>query len=457
VAALEGGQDSNWLNERRQEEVKALVRDVLADADTRASLAGEGMTAGHNGKHFFLASEDGSFSMAISGQIQFRYIWNNRDDDPGDPDNDVFTSPIDENEAGFTIPRTKLKFDGHVADPRIVYHVVLAANRNNNSVGLEDVTAGYKIADNLLIEGGRQKLPFLREELISSSKQLAVERSSVNEFFTLNRGEGIWVTWHAMENLKVTGAISDGDNSGNIGGGINGGNDFQNDRTDSPAITARIDWALAGNLSQADDFTAWEGDPTSIVIGAAVHYEHGEVGDNVITGLVLDDDGIPEAGVGYEVNSADIFSWTVDASLEMFPLNVYGAIVGRHIMDVTVTNIDEDLVSDIDSDQYGAVVQVGFHVIPNKLEPYFRFEWIDTDSPDSSTDDEVIILTFGANYFLNRHNAKFTMDLVWALDPLHLGNTIGGANGNSSGLGLLPDNGNEEDQLALRAQFQLLF
>ena len=30
--------------------MKALIRDVLADADTRASLLNEGLTAGNNGK-----------------------------------------------------------------------------------------------------------------------------------------------------------------------------------------------------------------------------------------------------------------------------------------------------------------------------------------------------------------------------------------------------------------------
>ena len=56
VAAMRSANSESWLNERRAEEVKALVREVLADAETRASLAEGGMSAGHNGKAFYLAS-----------------------------------------------------------------------------------------------------------------------------------------------------------------------------------------------------------------------------------------------------------------------------------------------------------------------------------------------------------------------------------------------------------------
>ena len=62
----------NWLTEQRADEIRALVHDVLADADTRASLLQSGMTAGWD-KGFFLASSDGNFKLKVAGQIQFRW------------------------------------------------------------------------------------------------------------------------------------------------------------------------------------------------------------------------------------------------------------------------------------------------------------------------------------------------------------------------------------------------
>src|SRR3990170_4976070 len=43
---VEAERSDTWLDERRAEEVKALIADVLSDAETRASLLDEGITAG---------------------------------------------------------------------------------------------------------------------------------------------------------------------------------------------------------------------------------------------------------------------------------------------------------------------------------------------------------------------------------------------------------------------------
>ena len=57
VAQLRSTQEDRWINNRRKEELKSMISKVLADADIRGSLMGSHMTAGHNGKNFFLASE----------------------------------------------------------------------------------------------------------------------------------------------------------------------------------------------------------------------------------------------------------------------------------------------------------------------------------------------------------------------------------------------------------------
>ena len=73
IAEFQSQQHQTWLTERRSEEVKSLVREVLADAETRASLLENGMNAGHQDGHFFLASDDGKFLAQISGIVQIRY------------------------------------------------------------------------------------------------------------------------------------------------------------------------------------------------------------------------------------------------------------------------------------------------------------------------------------------------------------------------------------------------
>jgi hypothetical protein len=106
VARLQAEHGDDWLTEQRADEIRALVQDVLADADTRANLLQDGMTAGWD-KGFFLGSADGNWLLRIGGQIQVRYAASFQDDAP-DGEDDRY---------GFEVRRAKLKLKGHVVDP----------------------------------------------------------------------------------------------------------------------------------------------------------------------------------------------------------------------------------------------------------------------------------------------------------------------------------------------------
>lgn len=416
IAELEGRQNDKWLNERRAEEVKALVKEVLADADTRASLLADGLTAGHKDK-FFIASEDGTFELNVSGQIQVRYIANFRDG------ND--TNSLDEDEAGFQIRRTKLTFDGHVGSPKFTYVVQLAADRSGGDVELEKVLIGYELADGLTISGGRDKAPFLREELVSSKYQLAVERSLLNENFTTDWSEGVYAVY-ASDVWKLHAALTDGTESD--------GTDFEDDNTNF-AATGRLELLLAGKWAQFRDFSSWQGDDTGLLLGAALNYELTETGDP--TG------GAPDQTLGND----SIFGWTADVSFEAGGFNAFAAVVGRY------TNA----VDGGDSlGQYGILLQAGYMIVPDKVEIFGRYEWMDMDAPGvpgQEVENSVSIITAGANFYLNKHSAKFSLDVLFALDSLD------GFNGVSTtdGLGILDDTTDEDGQIVVRGQFQLLF
>lgn len=404
--ALSRSQGETWLNERRAEEVKGLVREVLADADTRASLLQEGATAGYDGG-FFIKSADGGTSLKINGIAQVRYIFNTRDESD------------DDYEGGFQLMRGNLFFSGNIIDPKIKYAITLASSRADGSVGAEDIWLGYDFTDTLSVKAGRFRgFSFMREERLSYGKQLAVERSYVNEEFTMDYVEGIEAMWKAADAVQVRLGVNDGRYSGSVSG-----RDFNADTTDV-AFTGRVDVKLAGEWAQFDDFNSWSNDDLGILVGAAAHYEIGE------TDSANEDN--------------DIFTWTVDASAETGGFNVYGAVVARHA--------SNDGTPDVD--QWGALVQAGYMVVPDVLEPFARYEFIDFDgfsdigATTALAEDEVSIVTVGVNYYLKKHNAKLTVDVVHALDPIPTSRTH---------TGLLPDASDEDGQTALRAQFQLLF
>ena len=128
LAAVEATEDQDWLTEQRADEIKSLVQDVLADADTRASLLSQGMTAGYD-DGAVIASADGNWLLRTNLHMQVRFIYNNRQGDPPPGgDNDRW---------GFENTRTKFIMSGNVVSPEWFYRV--AINVGNNDGGM---TAG---------------------------------------------------------------------------------------------------------------------------------------------------------------------------------------------------------------------------------------------------------------------------------------------------------------------------
>ena len=164
LAELKQQNGQDWLTEQRSSEIRGIVQDVLADADTRTSLQSSGAMAGYN-NGFFLASPDGNFSLKVGGQIQIRWVMNSAKDQ-----NTLY---------GFENRRTKLDFQGNVFSKDWTYRV-----RNNFTAdgGVSDLEFAYvqKAMDNgMSIRVGQFQAPWLREVLVDASMQLAAERSIV--------------------------------------------------------------------------------------------------------------------------------------------------------------------------------------------------------------------------------------------------------------------------------------
>lgn len=425
VAQMRQQENEQWMNERRAEEVKALVHEVLSDAETRSSLLQEGRSAGYD-EGFAISSVDGGNLLKVNGLVQARYILNSGD-------RHVHDASEDDWEGGFTVPRAKIQLSGHIANPRVNYKLRLAVDEDDNDASFEVAKISYQLRDDLSIWGGETKAPFLREELVGAGQQLAAERSLVNEVFTMGYVQGVGVKWMPMDNIKIRGSVNDGVRSGEIEdrheadlhiGAEENDKQFDEDNTDF-ALTGRVDVALAGDWDQARDFTAWNGEPMGIFAGAGVHYEEGETGDN---------DG-----------NNDFWAWTVDAAFEQQGWSAFGAVHGLH------TDME---AADRYQDYYGAVAQAAYN-IDDTYQPFVRYEYLDMD--DTLDDNYINLVTAGMNWYNSKHNAKFTADVVWALDEVPTATELGTTASSLDRLGLIPDEADEEDQVALRLQYQLMF
>lgn len=392
LATLQAQNGDQWLTEARAAEIRSLVQDVLADADTRTSLL-QGGTAGWD-KGFFLASGDGKFKLKINGQLQFRYVFNHQDEDATE----------DTSRGGFENRRTKLTFEGHVVDPSWKYHVTGAFARDGGSFLLEDAYIAKDLGNGWELLVGQFKLPFMIEETISSKRQLAVDRSLVNEEYNQDRSQGVQMSYTA-DQFRFYVAYSDGFMTANTAAL---GYDTE------WAFTGRAEVLLAGKWSQFRDFTSFKGEEFGFQLGGAAHYEKAEVG----------------TAAGPEEK---MFTWTVDAMLEFGGANLFAAIVGRHLDEANV-------------DQYGFVIQGGFFVTDD-VELFGRYEWSDFDVDGV---EDLSVITVGVNKYWDKHNIKWTTDLGYGLDTVS-------SPFSASGVGWRSDAGDEDGQIVFRTQLQLLF
>lgn len=406
------------------DEVRALVAEMLADADGRSSLLQGGGVAGHDGK-FFLADSSGNFRLNISGQIQLRYNFS-IGEDLGNVDGRDYVS-------NFDLRRVKLDFSGHVIDPNLFYKVKLRSD-SDSDFGVDQVYMGYKFGDGWHIKGGSFKIQFLREEVISSAYQLAVERSVVNEVFNQDRSEGVEVGWQNDDLQFFFGFTNGIDSDGSTYGqqrayNLNG---FPVAGNAQYAFNARLNWKFAGQWNQFKDFSSPSGSEFAGMVGGAIYYEGGDANSAANSG------------------SYSYLSYTIDGQIEGDGWNLFAYFVGTN-SDIDGLVIAPGVMSDQNFDDYGFVVQGGIMIPDTDWELFGRWSSIFTDG-DRANNDDFNVLTLGTNYYWHGQAAKFTADVLYYFDQ---------ATGNDLAPGGIPGSGfldsSDDGEISVRLQFQLLF
>jgi hypothetical protein len=369
---------------------RAYAGELLADAQGRTSALGQ---------------QERAFSAKVGGQIMFRYVYNNAGDIPGDDDTTV----------GFQARRTKISVSGNVIDDTWSYQVLSAFNRATGTPTLENAFIRKKLDNGWYVQAGQFKLPFLREESLSSTRQLAADRSAMNNLFTqaYSQGVEIGLGGSGEDAFRLAAAFSDGLRSSNTDIGA------------SPAdyaLTARGEYRLAGDWKQFAQFTSFPNSDFGALLGGAVHWQSG--------GETL---GTPDV---------DVLSATADVSLVGNGWNAYAAGVWAQT-DAAGQEFDD----------FGLLVQGGIF-IAESTELFARYDAILADS-DRDLDDFHTV-TVGVNHYLapGSHAAKLTVDLQYLFDTPSESLTPSASA--MRGLGLNSSDG-DDGQWALRLQMQLLF
>jgi hypothetical protein len=398
---------------------------------------------------FFLASHDNRFLLRLQGQMQVRFTYNFHER----PTRPIGAEDRDRHMHGWENPRTRLAFGGHVFGPDLEYYVrgEFARDRSGpadtsprGTFQMLEAYVRYHFDNEWSIRFGQFKLPFNREFLVSSARQLATERSVVADNMSLGWTQGVELRWWSGP-WRVSGAASDGAQQRFAGQAhIATAGGFQVatiDRfvTNTAALhqgveyawTGRAEHLLAGTWEQFADFTSPMHDSFGLLLGAAVHAQRSAAGF-----------------VG-----APRFRWyayTLDASVEWGGASAFVAFTHQYV-DNPGFNINI----------YGVVGQAGFYVAP-KWEVFGRYEFGTWEFPAPPGNEHFLqdlhVVSVGFNYYLDGHDAKWTTDIGIALDRVteSWARPPGAAN-RPTITGFRAEGEGARRQIVFRTQFQLLF
>jgi len=436
IAELSAQQDGDWLTEQRSEQIRGIVQDVLADADTRASLQGNGATSGYN-NGFFVQSADGKWSMKINGLFQERF---NIGHQPGDWLSETQGGVNDKTTGfGFETTRAALNFSGELAGVAY-YNARLDWSPYNGNNGLSTTPlqwayGGWHVDENWSVQLGRQKMMVTRGFMVNAEDQQAIERSSYDYAWASSQiTNGIMVKGD-WDQFRMNAMFSNGMDVNAANGPNNG---WQNN-VNGWAITGRGEWLLEGGWDQFDRIGSAAGSVDAWMLGVGAGYlQQNQKNFGAAAAADVPDAWLVSADLSYEADG-----WNAYASGSYQRTNDGG--------------INSDDINSV-----GFELGAGMYMNDNN-ELYGRWQWINPGFGSQNFSSTLNMATIGWNHYLAGPNTKLSVDWSWNFsDPSAVNNSGGGGwgytgfwNNTAGGAGAL--NTSSGSQWLLRTQLQVSF
>jgi phosphate-selective porin OprO/OprP len=429
LAAMRAQQGDSWLTEQRSTQIRGIVHDVLADAETRSSFQATGATAGYNANRgFFMSSPDGSFSMNVQGLVQARWTFN-------------YANGEDRaSEWGFDVRRARLTFSGKIAGDWS-YEIqgqwgspfgfenreVILADESSFEVdgagGSFNLLNAYvqrdiELAGNTMtVTAGQFKAPFLREWLVDAGSLLSTDYSLLSYYFYQGYSVGVQLGM-TSDDFRFNVAYTNG-----VGTPVDLGiGSYGSGWTNNPtqySFAGRAEFKMGGNWSDFDTFSSRRGSAEGLMFGVAGLWQR--YWDNLVT-----DDPAMVAGV------------TADVTWNFGGASLFAALVYENISTPNGS-----------TQPWGFMVQGGYF-LTDDVELFARYDYANSglqakEIGGGST--TINVVTLGANYFMS-NNAKFTANFGYAFNQL-------GSLYAAQSAGFRPSSQN--GQFAIQAQLQLTF
>lgn len=301
------------------------------------------------------------------------------------------------------IRRFRLKFDGFVVSPKLVYKVEIGVS-NRDIGGVSEFTNGaarllldavlkWNFSGNFVLWFGQTKLPGNRERIVSSQKLQFVDRSLLNSRFNLDRDIGIQLNhYHNLGRAVVREKIS-------ISKGE--GRDITIRNKNGYDLTGRLEFLPFGLFAKKGDY--FEADllrepMPKLAIGASYDYNYGAERSRGQLGSWLDD-------------SRNLYTWFVDAIYKHNGFSAMAEYADRQTEGSAV----------VERDSSGLVTQSFYtgkafngqmaYLFKNNFEVGARYTVLIQD-PDTQRDD-IKQYTVGFSKYIVGHSLKAQTDLTF--------------------------------------------
>ena len=320
-----------------------------------------------------------NFSMKITGYIQTRLEYG-----------DLYSinsnqSNSDSFDAYFR--RARIGLNGNVFYPNLTYGLTFAgddsiqneifsAYDSKSTVMLSDIFLNYKLNDNLNIKFGKDKLPFSRIYLVSSSNQLFSERP----YYTYLWSD--YINGYTYPNISLNGNILNNQINYNFALGQSwrngdkyGNSDYNIEKAD-PQATLRIEWSpINSNKNKRSDSNMGIGE--HLTLGVYSSFQN-------------------------NIELVNLNSSTTNKSSS----KLYGLDFSYHKNNFFISsefNYMKKSLSEFSNDAKGFYIQSGYFISNYKIEPAIRYELLKSDG-------KLDVLTIGINKYIKNQNLKISLD-----------------------------------------------
>ena len=343
------------------------------------------------GKGVQFSSADGLYTLTLNGRIQslaeVRYNLQ---------DKSVATD--------FLIRRCRLNFAGNFFNERFGYRVQLGFAQGDISSGntttqnnliLRDAMLLYKAKKWLTIGFGQTKLPGNRQRQISSANLQLVERSIVNNNFTLDRDKGIWLYGSfpiGKSQFNPTFSISSGE--GRITSAKNG----------KICLSGRIEWLPFGAFIERGDFVEADAqqEPTPKLSLGLVYSKNnaavrtmGQLGDYL-----------------YNNETSDIDYWGADLIFKYKGFSAESEFYNRKSNKGIITDLGNISLKNYVLSGTGFMLQSGIF-IAKQDELAARFAIINPSNKIKALAPKQQEWVLGYSHYFTKHNLKIQTDATY--------------------------------------------